>query len=189
MESVAQAQERYLTSAELEAGLDRIRQSPKDAGTLTHIFVRPEVDRRVALQECEISIAQGVHGDMWLRKGTPDIEAQVMLINTRAIELLARTPDRWALAGDQLVVDLVLSDDNLRPGQRLELGTAILEVTSKPHRGCAKFAQRFGKEALAFVNSSEGWQLHMRGICTRVVQDGTAKIGDRVVKVANSISS
>jgi MOSC domain-containing protein YiiM len=187
MENIEQRQELYLTTAELEAGLDYIRQSPKDAGTLTNIFVRPEVDQRVVLQECEMSAEQGVHGDMWLRKGQPDVKAQVMLINTRAIALLARTPDRWALAGDQLYVDLDLSEDNLQAGQRLALGTAILEVTGKPHKGCAKFAQRFGKEALAFVNSTQGWQLHMRGICARVVQDGTAKVGDRIVKVANSI--
>ena len=187
MENIEQAQDLYLTTAELEAGLDYIRQSPKDEGTLTCIIVRPEVDQRAALQECELSAEQGIHGDMWLRKGRPDVNAQVMLINTRAIALVARTPDRWALAGDQLVVDLDLSEDNLQAGQQLAVGSAILEVTGKPHRGCAKFAQRFGKEALAFVNSAEGWQLHMRGICARVVQDGTAKVGDRVVKVANSI--
>jgi MOSC domain-containing protein YiiM len=128
-----------------------------------------------------MSAEQGVHGDMWLRKGTPHIDAQVMLINTRAIDLLARTPDRWALAGDQLYVDLDLSEDNLQAGQRLAVGSTILEVTSKPHKGCAKFAQRFGQEALEFVNAPQGWQLHLRGICARVVQDGTAKVGDRVV--------
>jgi hypothetical protein len=160
----------YLTTAELEAGLDYIRQSPKDGGALMYIVVRPERDERV------------VHGDMWLRKGTPHIDAQVMLMNARAIELLARAPDRWALAGDQLYVDLDLSEDNLQAGQRLALGSIILEVTGKPHKGCAKFAQRFGKEALEFVNSPQGWQLHLRGICARVVQPGMTKVGDRVVK-------
>jgi MOSC domain-containing protein YiiM len=172
----------HLTTAGLEAGLDYIRQSPKDEGTLTYIVVRPERDERVVLQACEMSAEQGVHGDMWQRKGMPHIDAQVMLINTRAIALLARTPDRWALAGDQLYVDLDLSEDNLQAGQRLAVGSAILEITSKPHKGCAKFAQRFGKEALEFVNSPQGWQLHLRGICARVVQAGTAKVGDRVVK-------
>jgi MOSC domain-containing protein YiiM len=177
----------HLTTAELETGLDFIRQSPKDEGTLSYIVVRPERDERIVLQECEMSAEQGVHGDMWLRKGTPHVDAQVMLINTRAIDLLARVPDRRALAGDQLYVDLDLSEDNLQAGQRLAVGSAILEVTSKPHKGCAKFAQRFGKEALEFVNSPQGWQLHLRGICARVVQPGTAKVGDRVVKIANSI--
>jgi hypothetical protein len=177
----------YLTAAELEDGLDYVRQSPKDEGELVLIVVRPEVDQRSALQECEMSAEQGVHGDMWPRKGEPDVNAQIMLINVRAIELLARTPDRWALAGDQLYVDLDLSEDNLQAGQRLALGSAVLEVTSKPHQGCAKFAQRFGKDALAFVNSPQGRQLHLRGICARVVQDGRAKVGDRVVKVANLV--
>jgi MOSC domain-containing protein YiiM len=187
MENSGDRPELYLTTAELEAGLDHIRQSPKDEGTLKYIVVRPEVDQRVVLQECEVSAEQGVHGDNWLRKGRPDVDGQILLMNARAIELLARTPDRWALAGDQLYVDLDLSEDNLQAGQRLKLGSAILEVTDKPHKGCAKFARRFGKEALEFVNSPQGWQLHLRGICTRVVQDGTAKVGDRVVKVANSI--
>jgi len=174
--------ELHLTAAELEAGLDYVRQSPKDEGTLLYIVVRPERDERIVLQECQMSAEQGVHGDMWLRKGTPHIDAQVMLINTRAIDLLARTSGRWALAGDQLYVDLDLSEDNLQAGQRLAVGSTILEVTSKPHKGCAKFAQRFGKDALEFVNAPQGWQLHLRGICARVVQDGTAKVGDHIVK-------
>ena len=187
MEDMEHSQELYLTTAELEAGLGYIRQSPKDEGTLKYIVARPEVDQRIVLQSCEISAEQGVQGDNWPRKGRPDVDGQVLLMNARAIELLARTPDRWALAGDQLYVDLDLSEDNLQAGQRLVLGSAILEVTDKPHRGCAKFARRFGKEALEFVNSPQGWQLHLRGICTRVVQDGTAKVGDRVVKIANPI--
>lgn len=175
-------QEHHLTTAELEAGLDYVRQSPKDEGILMYIVVRPERDERVVLQACEMSAEQGVHGDMWLRKGQPNIEGQITLMNTRSIDLLASTPDRWALAGDQLYVDLDLSEDNLQAGQRLAVGSVILEVTGKPHKGCAKFAQRFGKEALEFVNSPLGWQLHLRGICARVVQAGTARVGDRVIK-------
>jgi hypothetical protein len=186
MNHIEQEQGLHLTIAELEAGLDYIRQSPQDEGTLVSIVVRPDVDRRIVLEVCEMSVERGVHGDNWPLKGRPDVNAQVLLMNARAIELLARTPDRWALAGDQLYVDLDLSEDNLQAGQRLALGSAILEVTPKPHRGCAKFAQRFGKEALAFVNSPQGWQLHLRGICTRVVQSGTVKVGDRIVKVANT---
>ena len=126
MENIEPAQALHLTTAELEAGLDYIRQSPKDEGTLKAIVVRPAVDQRVVLPDCEMSAEQGVHGDNWLHKGRPDIDGQVLLINARAIDLLARTPDRWALAGDQLYVDLDLSEDNLQAGQRLALGSAIL---------------------------------------------------------------
>jgi MOSC domain-containing protein YiiM len=103
-------------------------------------------------------------------------------MNSRAVALLARTKDRWALAGDQLYVDLDLSEDNLQPGQQLTVGTVILEVTDKPHRGCAKFAGRFGAEALKFVNSEVGWHLHLRGIYARVVQAGEAHVGDVIAK-------
>ena len=40
------------------------------------------------------------------------------------------TPDRWALAGDQLYVDLDLSTANLPPGTQLQIGSALLEVTA-----------------------------------------------------------
>jgi MOSC domain-containing protein YiiM len=81
---------------------------------------------------------------------------------------------------------LHLTTEEVEAGQRLALGSVILEVTSKPHKGCAKFAQRFGKEALGFVNSPQGWQLHLRGICAGVVQAGTAIVGDRVVKCCSA---
>jgi MOSC domain-containing protein YiiM len=180
--TVEQDQLPHLTWAELNAGLKHIRQSPSDEGTLAYIVVRPEIDQRVVLQECELSAELGVHGDMWLRKGTPHVDGQITLMNVRVIELLARTPERWALAGDQLYVDLDLSEDNLKAGQRLACGSAILEITSRPHRGCAKFSQRYGEEALTFVNSPEGLQLHLRGIYAKVVQAGKAKVGDRIVK-------
>jgi hypothetical protein len=42
---------------------------------------------------------------------------------------------------------------------------------------------RFGLDALEFVNSPLGKQLHMRGINTKVIQPGKICIGDVVTKV------
>jgi MOSC domain-containing protein YiiM len=173
---------KHLSRDELEAGLDRIRQSPADGGTLEAIVIRPEGDARESLQRCEISPEGGVHGDNWAdRRNHPDV--QVTLMNARTIALVAQEKARWELAGDQLYVDLDLSTENLPPGTRLGLGSAILEITAEPHKGCAKFSERFGIEATRFVNSSEGRRLHLRGIYARVVQPGTVSVGDTVSKL------
>src|SRR5262249_20668223 len=149
--------------AELEAGLEEIRRSPKMSGLLALISRRPRVEQRELLQEAEISLAEGLVGDNWKTRGssrTPDGSAhpdlQLTLMNSRVIALLAEERQHWALAGDQLFVDLDLSANNLPAGTHIEIGTAIIEITAYPHAGCKKFAARFGTAALNFVNSNLG---------------------------------
>jgi MOSC domain-containing protein YiiM len=103
--------------------------------------------------------------------------------NVRATGLVAREPDRRPLAGDQLYLDLDLGGRNLPPGTRIAIGHAVLEVTDEPHTGCKKFSERFGLEALMFVNSPEGRALNLRGINTRVVVPGTVRVGDAARKL------
>jgi hypothetical protein len=181
---------RHLTPAELEAGLDEIRRSPQDAGTLELIVRRPAVDRREVLEEAALDREHGLRGDTWNVRGSrrttdgsshPDMQLNVM--NARAAALVAQTRDRWPLAGDQLYLDLDLSGRNLPPGTRLELGTAVIEVTEIPHTGCAKFVSRFGLDAMKFVNSPIGRELNLRGICCRVATPGVVRVGDRVTKL------
>lgn len=180
----------HLTLDELQQGLAEIRCSPKDHGVLQAIVIRPATDQRKSLAECEISPERGVHGDKWtqgcsgsLPDARPYFDTQVAIMNARTIALIARQPDRWSLAGDNLYVDLDLSDENLRAGQRLSVGTAVLEITGKPHNGCRKFRERFGGDALKFVNSAEGKKLHLRGIYARIVQAGVIHVGDQINKV------
>jgi hypothetical protein len=175
---------------ELEAGLETIRQSPADHGILKMIVRRPGVDEREVISQGELSLEEGLAGDSWRDRAsrhTPDgsasTEAQITLMNARAITLLAQSEDRWPLAGDQLYADLDLSEDNLPPGTQLAIGSAVLEVSAQPHTGCKKFSARFGVEAMKFVNSPEGKRLHLRGINTRVVQAGTIHVGDPVKKI------
>jgi MOSC domain-containing protein YiiM len=111
-------------------------------------------------------------------------------MNARAIALFAGDDrDRWAEAGDQIYIDINLSDANLPAGSRLRLGTAIVEVTAAPHNGCAKFTERFGVDASRFVNSPAGKDLHLRGINARVVQAGTVATGDIATKVTTAVTS
>ena len=179
----------YLAADDLHAGVDHIRSSPKDDGRVELIVRRPAEDEREVVEEAQLDLADGLVGDTWnvrisQRTGIgPDPDRQLTLMNTRAAALVAGTADHGGLAGDQVYVDLDLSYDNVPPGTRLRLGTAVIEVSAAPHRGCAKFAARFGKDALRFVNSDIGQELNLRGINTKVVVAGTVRTGDAVQKV------
>ena len=186
---------RHLTRQELEAGLDTVRAAPKHEGTLDLIVRRPEVSRREVLETGELDLRTGLVGDNWSVRGSsrtadgtshPDMQLNIM--SSRAIDLIARQRDRWQLAGDQLFVDLDLSEANLPAGTRLAIGTAVIEVTAEPHTGCGKFVARFGVDAMKFVNGSIGRPLRLRGLNARVVQPGTIRRGDRVTKIGGPVS-
>lgn len=178
------------TLAELEADLDEIRRSPADDGVLELIVRRPAVDEREVLDHGELDPAAGLVGDSWRTRGSsrtadgsPHPDMQINVMNARAIALLAQDKGRWPLAGDQLYLDLDLSVDNLPPGTRLALGSAVIEVTAQPHTGCKKFAARFGQDAIRFIHSPEGKRLRLRGLNAKVVRPGTISVGDRAIKI------
>ena len=181
---------RHLTFDELHTQLPEILRSPSDRGELKAIVVRPATDERVSLTRCEVSLELGVHGDNWakgcwksLPDGEPHPDVQVAIMNARAIEVIAQTADRWPLAGDNLFIDLDLSHENLPCGQQLSLGTAVLEITDIAHNGCKKFAERFGPDAVRFVNSDLGKKHRLRGVYARIVQRGIVSVGDRIGKL------
>ena len=176
---------------QLNAGLDLIRRSPEDAGTLLKVVQRPAVDRRNVVAEGKLDVEDGLVGDSWKDRGSKSTadgsanpEAQITIINSRALQLMSRSEERWPLAGDQLVIDIDMSVANMPPGTRLSIGSAVLEISAQPHTGCVKFAARFGNDALRFVSTPTGQDLRLRGANTRVVRSGTIRAGDVVKKVA-----
>lgn len=176
---------RQLSTEELEQGLDDILQSPKDNCVLELIVRRPAVEEREVVAEGMLDCEQGLVGDNWLSRGsrhmpdgTADPEMQINIMNARIVALVADDPDRRHLAGDQLYLDMDLGPDNLPPGTRLAIGDAIIEVTEPPHTGCKKFAARFGKDAVVFVNAGMGKKQNFRGINAKVVQSGSIRCGD-----------
>lgn len=180
----------HRTTEELLAGLDDVRAAPADGGTVELIVRRPSDGEREVLAEGQLDPAEGLVGDNWCRRwskktadGSPHPEMQLNLIGARFSRLIADDETQRSLAGDQLHLDLDLSEANLPPGTRLALGTAVIEVTAEPHRGCAKFTQRFGLDAMRLVNSPEGSDLHLRGVNAKVVVAGVVRPGDAVTKL------
>ena len=173
--------------AELESGVARIQEAPLDEGTLELIVRRPAVDEREVLEVAALDKATGLVGDSWVARpssrsvdGGPHPDMQLNLMSARAAALVAGDRDRWPLAGDQLYIDLALGPQNLPPGTRLRLGTAVIEVTDQPHRGCAKFAARFGRGRVAVRELTHRNRLSLRGINARVVVEGKVSLGDAV---------
>jgi hypothetical protein len=196
-ESVSTASYNHCSTAELEAGIEFVRQSPTDRGTVELIVRRPAVDEREILAVAHLDRTVGLVGDTWNQRPsirtpdqTPHPDMQLNIINSRFASLIARctanaaAPDRRPLAGDQLYLDLDLSEENLPPGTRLQLGTAVIEITDQPHTGCAKFSARFGADALRFVNSPVGRSMRLRGANARVVTDGVVSPGDPIFQLS-----
>lgn len=152
-------QARHLTESEIMAGLEEVRKSHQNHGSLNAIVIRPASNDRISLEQCRLSPEGGTEGDAWARgcwltlpDGRPHPDVQICIMNSRMIDLVAGDKDRWELAGDNLFVDLDLSRKNLRAGQLLSIGECVVEITEQSHNGCSKFSQRFGPSALKVVN-------------------------------------
>jgi hypothetical protein len=176
-----------------ELGIEHVRRSPSDAGPIELIVRRPAVDEREIVDAALLDVSVGLVGDSWTHRPsrrTPDRsphpDAQLTLMNSRAAALVAGSRDRWPLVGDQIYVDLDLSEANLRPGARLAIGDAVVEISAEPHRGCQKFSNRFGASALRLVNSATGRELRLRGVNARVVESGSIRPGDLVKKLTGA---
>ena len=181
---------RHRSAAELEAALPRIREAPVGDGIIQLIVRRPAEDQREVLNKARINDAEGVEGDTWNQRGTslsadggPHPNKQITIMNSRAAEAVIGPIERWPLAGDQIYADLDIGHEALPAGTQLSIGTAMVEVAVEPHTGCAKFAARFGREALRFVNTGEGSSLRLRGVNCRVIQPGKVRVGDSVTRL------
>jgi hypothetical protein len=168
---------RHLPLAVLAEGISRCAP-PRDVGELALIVSRQD-GRRETPAETVLTCLGGVPGDTWARKSPDRFEAQLTLMRIDVARLLANGQP-LSLFGDNLLVDLDLSESNLPVGSRLGIGSAILEVTEKPHTGCHKFRQRFGADALRLTAKPELRSQRLRGIYARVVQTGRIALRNQI---------
>ena len=176
----------HLSTEQLAAAAEQALSAPSDVGTIDMLVVRREVDAREIRQEVYVSPEGGIEGDRWVQKSHNDPEnlAQIAVINTRFLQQIAGDdPERMALAGDNIVVDMNLSEANLPIGTKVRVGQVLCEVTSKPHLGCAKLSRRFGQDVLRFVNQKENRPLKLRGIYLRALEAGVIRVGDEMKKL------
>ena len=178
---------RHLAKEEIEIGMPEVLDSPKNEGVVELIVSRPAVNRREVLETGLFDVQKGLIGDNWLTRGSSRTknglghpEMQLNVMNYRFAILVSGSRERVPLAGDQLFVDLDLSRANLPPGTRLAIGSAVVEITSIPHRGCKKFIDRFGLDAMKFADSEFGRSQNLRGVNAKVIAGGEIKTGDKI---------
>ncbi|MFN8099836.1 MAG: hypothetical protein U0Q21_16280 [Dermatophilaceae bacterium] len=181
---------RFRTLAECQVILPDLDAAPKDSGTLELVVRRPARGEREVLDVGRLDAAYGLEGDNWRDRAgdAPDPDTQLNIMSHRMVAFLAADPAVEPLAGDQLYLDLDLSQENLPVGTRLAIGdpaspSAVVEVTAKPHTGCRKFVARFGEDAMRFVNGREGRPRRLRGLNARVVTPGEVRPGDIVTVI------
>ena len=178
-----------MTTDQLDALVDHVAAAPSEIGTVELVVARPATGARLVLDVGELRPGVGLVGDNYLERGSSkpgggpaDPLAELNLMSARALEAVAGADrERWPLAGDQLIVDFDLSAANCPAGTRLAVGAATIEVTTKPHTGCAKFADRYGIDAARWINSRK--DLRLRGVCAIVVVPGAVSPGDAIARV------
>ena len=169
--------------AQIATQMSQLAESPQDLGVLEYIVLRLPDEQRASPQEAEVSPDGGLEGDRWARPKSPNPGAQISVMNSRFLRIIAVDDVRMSLAGDNLLVDLDLSEENLPAGTRLQIGTATFEVTDVPHTGCKKFQRRYGKDALEVVNAETHRSKRLRGLFIRTIQAGEIQVGDSIRKI------
>lgn len=151
---------------------------PRARGEVRLICLRKGEGVHECPRSARLSIERGVDGDRWWDAPSRHPDAQVTLMSVRVAELVASEHAPLHTPGDNFLVDLDLSEDALPAGTRLRVGSALLDVSAKPHTGCKKFMARFGVEALRWVNENRA--LRLRGVNCRVIGGGEVVLGDPI---------
>ncbi|MBD5780509.1 hypothetical protein IEN85_13495 [Pelagicoccus sp. NFK12] len=173
----------------LNARRDWVLAAPKDNAPILTLCLRPELGERSFVSSLQLDPKQGVVGDRWIRKtwmytidGKPDPRIQVCLLGSRVLQLIRRDPDGMTYPGDNIIADMDFSESNLPVGQRLQIGSAIIEVSDVFNTACSKWNERHGSDSIKWINLPENKEHRFRGILCRVVQAGEVTLTDKIQK-------
>jgi MOSC domain-containing protein YiiM len=158
----------------------RLPASPRDEGVVARCVVRPSEGERSTPAKITLTPERGIDGDRWIDDPHRRPGNQVSLMNVHVLRSVAGDEERMSLAGDNLIVDLDISEVNLPPGTRLSIGDAELEISNDPHRPCRQFHSRFGATNVKKVVRANRVGKRARGVLARIVKAGTIRVGDRI---------
>jgi MOSC domain-containing protein YiiM len=170
---------RHRTLEVLSSDLDALPEPERDSGRVALVVRRRADGVRETPERVRLTLEEGVPGDGWCRRPPRDPEAQLAVMR-RDVALLIANGQPLTVFGDNLFVDLDISAANLPVSTRLRVGEALVEVTPKPHNGCAKFKARFGLDALRLVQAGATRDQNLRGIYWKVVEPGEVGMGDAI---------
>lgn len=170
---------RHLPLHALEAGLEDLPAAPLEDGTLEMIVARHADGTRHTHERIELTPELGIPGDRWGRLLPDRPEMQLTVIRTDVAGLIGNGQP-LTVFGDNLFVHLDISADALPVGSRLRVGEALVEVSPMPHDGCAKFKQRFGRDALRLVSGKALRDQNLRGIYWTTIEPGEVSVGDAI---------
>lgn len=177
----------HLTESELERRFSDRANSPLDSGEITLLLARPGSGQRSMPDRVFLSAESGMPDDRWeqLPKNDKTGNMQLSVMETAVAEVIANGQD-LSLFGDNLIINLDISEQNLPIGSLLQAGEARLEITPEPHTGCAQYQHRFGREALRYISSLQRRVLRLRGVYMKVVKDGVVSMGHKVTVLSRS---
>jgi MOSC domain-containing protein YiiM len=161
--------------------IDGLPRSPRDEGRVERCVLRTGPGSRRTAERVRLEVGRGVVGDAWVghEHSTPGNE--VSLMNVHMLRAVCEgDEERMPLSGDNLLVDLDLSEANLPVGTRLHLGDALLRVSPDPHRPCGKFVERFGARSAKRVARANRRGLRGRGLLCIVERGGSVAVGDTI---------
>jgi hypothetical protein len=176
-----------VTAEELAAALPLVLAAPRDGGVVRLLCVRPQPNARTFPETIQMTRAHGVTGDFeasrpWLTlpDGSPDPRNQVSIMPWQVLELVWRDRDRVPHPGDNIAVDMNLTEANLPVGTLLQAGSAILRISDEPNDGCVKWKVRKGRAAYDWITHPDHLPLRLRGLYCSVEKDGEMRLGDQL---------